>query len=275
MIFRFIFFVILIVNNSLYCQNGYKIYYQQKEDTITLLMDNLDPFPYSIEFEGNPKVENMRAIGELFKNKMVLDALASKIRLAQFVPLDNKKPFSFKQMPSFMSYIGNIWKTDYDEDYAYDLPYPKKQTFQLIQGYNGNYSHSNQNALDFKMPEGTEILAARDGFVTQVKFDSKTGCASKECANQGNFVRIIHSDGTFAEYYHLLFNSSKIKVGDKVDKGQAIALSGNTGFSNGPHLHFMVYLPTNKKIQRKNTLKTKFITKKKGEVTFLKSGNYY
>jgi murein DD-endopeptidase MepM/ murein hydrolase activator NlpD len=53
-------------------------------------------------------------------------------------------------------------------------------------------------------------------------------------------VRILHDDGTYAIYAHLNTNTIRVKPGDRVERGQYIADSGNTGFSSGPHLHFAV-----------------------------------
>jgi murein DD-endopeptidase MepM/ murein hydrolase activator NlpD len=236
-------------------------------------MDNSDPFPYSFEFFDQPQVENMRSIGEHFNNRYVIEGNTSKMRLAQFVPLDTKISFAFKKIPRFRISRGNIWKTDYDVDYMYDLPYNKGGIFMVIQGYNGEYSHKNQYAVDFKMPEGTEILAAREGYVTEIKQDSNIGCPSEACVSQGNFVRIIHSDGTIAEYYHLKYNGAKVKTGDKVEKGQTIGLSGNTGWSSGPHLHFDCYLPGLK--GKRIYVKTLFRINDGEKTKYLIQGNNY
>jgi murein DD-endopeptidase MepM/ murein hydrolase activator NlpD len=200
--------------------------------------------------------------------------------LAKFVPLDANKPFAIKDVSFFKVkktffrvVIGNIWKMEYDENYIYDLPYAQKEKFLLSQGYNGSLSHQNQNALDFDMPQGTEILAAREGYVIELKQDSNTGCPEKKCANQGNCIKIIHSDGTIAEYYHLKMRSSKVKFGDKVEKGQTIALSGNTGWSTGAHLHFMCYLPRPK--GKNISIETLFRIDNGDKAKFLNSGNTY
>jgi murein DD-endopeptidase MepM/ murein hydrolase activator NlpD len=57
---------------------------------------------------------------------------------------------------------------------------------------------------------------------------------------KANLVRILHDDGTFAVYAHLNWNTIRVQPGDEVERGEYIADSGNTGFSSGPHLHFVV-----------------------------------
>ena len=56
----------------------------------------------------------------------------------------------------------------------------------------------------------------------------------------GNFVRILHDDGTMGVYLHLMRNSVAVSEGQRVALGDKLALSGNTGNSTGPHLHFVV-----------------------------------
>ena len=270
---RKIIYIILFLNNALlFSQTNFKLYYQKKGDTITLLMDNNDAYPYSFEFFGQPKVENMSSIGEHFNNWYLIEGNTTKLRLAQFVPLDVNKPFAFKQIPRFRVNVGNVLKTDYDKDYVYDLPYNKGKNFNVIQGYNGDYSHRNQYAIDFNMPEGTEVLAARKGIVVQIKDNSNINCPNEACASEGNYIEIIHPDGTIADYYHIRLNGSKVKIGDKIEKGQVIALSGNTGYSNGPHLHFVCYSFANKK---RKTIKTLFRTGNGDNIKYLLQGNTY
>jgi murein DD-endopeptidase MepM/ murein hydrolase activator NlpD len=55
----------------------------------------------------------------------------------------------------------------------------------------------------------------------------------------GNFVRVLHDDGTMGVYLHLKQGSVSVE-GQRVMVGSALALSGNTGNSSGPHLHFVV-----------------------------------
>lgn len=97
-------------------------------------------------------------------------------------------------------------------------------------------------AYDFRMPIGTVILAARGG---EVFFISDGFGNETNGVEQVNFISILHDDGTIGSYGHLSPNSFMASVGDIVQQGDPIALSGSsgqTGFNN-PHLHFDVLAP--------------------------------
>lgn len=131
----------------------------------------------------------------------------------------------------------------HDDGYVYSLPFRSGEAYRVTQGYNGCYSHTgpDQFAIDFKMSSGTPIHAARGGLVVKVKEDSGVGGADRKYENSANYILIRHDDGTIANYAHLSKNGGKVKVGQRVQAGDFIALSGSTGFSSGPHLHFSVF----------------------------------
>jgi len=128
-----------------------------------------------------------------------------------------------------------------DSSYVYALPYENKTTHLLIQGYFSHFSHRERAALDFKMKRGTKILAARDGVVVRVKEDGNKGGLNKKYRPYGNNIVIQHADGSRAGYWHLQYNGALVNVGDSVKAGQVIALSGKTGYTALPHLHFLVW----------------------------------
>jgi murein DD-endopeptidase MepM/ murein hydrolase activator NlpD len=143
---------------------------------------------------------------------------------------------------SFAWTWGNMQAT-HDDTYLYSLPYAAGSAYRVDQGFNGRYSHYGdfQYAVDWNMPEGTPIHAARDGVVVGVKDTSNEGGPDKKYQNSANYIMIKHDDGTIGEYAHLQQYGVKTRLGERVRAGQLIGLSGNTGYSSGPHLHFFVY----------------------------------
>ncbi|MFB7590259.1 M23 family metallopeptidase [Streptomyces sp. NPDC056169] len=92
------------------------------------------------------------------------------------------------------------------------------------------HKHSGQ---DFAVPTGTPVKAAGAG--TVVKAGPNGG---GDGPAYGNAIVVKHANGTYSQYAHL--SKIKVNVGQKVAAGQQIALSGNTGNSSGPHLHFEI-----------------------------------
>ena len=131
----------------------------------------------------------------------------------------------------------------HDDNAIYQLPYAPGSRYKVTQGYNGSFSHKGSNlyAIDWQMPEGTPVLAARGGLVVKVKDDSNTGGSSMKYDPFNNYVLIRHSDGTLGHYCHLQKGGVVVKPGQMVKTGDLIAHSGNTGFSSGAHLHFSVF----------------------------------
>ena len=126
--------------------------------------------------------------------------------------------------------------------YRYPLPW-RGGPFRLTQGPNGAFSHTDSKsryAMDIAMPEGTPIIAARSGVVVKTENEQ----AGRGSDASGNFVRVRHDDGTEGVYLHLKQGSVSVRVGQRVAVGNPLALSGNTGNSSGPHLHFVVQRAT-------------------------------
>ncbi len=97
------------------------------------------------------------------------------------------------------------------------------------------YNGSGHNGVDFGTKIGTPILSAAAGRVLG------TGDTDASCngVSYGKWVLIRHGNGLTSLYAHL--SVIQAKVGDVVTSRQKIGLSGNTGYSTGPHLHFTVY----------------------------------
>jgi murein DD-endopeptidase MepM/ murein hydrolase activator NlpD len=134
--------------------------------------------------------------------------------------------------------------TPQDAGAPYLLPWPDGQAFRVTQGYNSAYSHANTRAVDFGLRSGTEVRAARAGVVKRSV--NGVGNTYPSCFNpgfigsyNGNFVEVLHDDGTRAIYLHL--TTASVALETRVAQGQPIGISGNTGCSDGPHVHFQVY----------------------------------
>lgn len=130
------------------------------------------------------------------------------------------------------------------EPYAYALPYPSGRTFSVLQGFHGAFSHrgSNEYAVDFDCPVATPVLAARPGIVVASNAAAQGSGTTPEYLDykRTNFLLVLHDDGTLGEYMHLAPSSVHVEPGQRVERLEELALSGNTGFSSTPHLHFQV-----------------------------------
>ena len=249
---NYILLIFLFTTTACMAEHKVKTYFEKTDNGYNIYADNSEVCPVSIRIEF--KVKNLRIEGG--NNRVyVVEPLKKKQLLTSLKTIKKGKPYSLS-FNSLTNY-GNHNKNSYDRNYAYNLPYKSSNTFKIDQGYNGAFSHNNENSLDFKMPIGTELMAIREGIVVKVVDNNNKNCARKECEQYNNLIMIYHPDGTFAEYAHIKQEGSVVKVGDKVSKGQLIGYSGNVGWSTGPHLHLVVF---KQKLKERETLKTKFKT---------------
>lgn len=158
-------------------------------------------------------------------------------------------------------------RTRDDSSYIYWLPYEKGSRYLFVQGANSSFSHKGELSFDFKMKKGSKICASREGTVIATKSDSDKGGLKDEFLSDGNHIVIQHQDGSIAQYWHLEQNAVLVKVGDFVKKGQVIGLSGNTGYTAFPHLHFQIIDANGKQIL------PRFQTKK--GLIYLRPGRWY
>ncbi|WP_372874754.1 peptidoglycan DD-metalloendopeptidase family protein [Pseudomonas sp.] len=211
--------------------NQVKLETQKHAAGDTLLVRNDLYAPVQIELKLE-QVDN--AIGAPTKPITWVLPPRSKIRLATLTARDASKPLRYTPKLRYAMGDPRLLPTQK----SYPLPW-RGGPFRLTQGANGKYSHftaKGRYAMDIAMPEGTPIVAARGGVVVKTE-NQQSGRGNNP---SGNYVRILHDDGTMGVYLHLMQGSVSVREGQRIDRGSFIARSGNTGNSTGPHLHFVV-----------------------------------
>ena len=122
-----------------------------------------------------------------------------------------------------------------------------------------------KNAIDFIVPEGTPVFAIADGIVVDVKDDSNIGGDDVKYWYDGNYVIMKHSEKIYSEYEHFKYKGITVKKGQKVKAGNLIGFAGNTGYSEGPHLHLELRKKTGPGEEDFITIKIEFEGVKKNE----------
>ena len=208
------------------------------DDDRTEVFANSAGGPVSVEiaFEAADNVQSQPQL----PTRIVLPGL-SETPAVHITPILANASFGYQLR---YSYMPGDFHAQHSSDARYRLPFPENERFPIAQAFGGEVSHTdkqNYYAVDIAMPEGTPVLAARDGVVMTVDNDFYgAGQDLSKYGDRANNIRIVHSDGTMAVYAHLQLESARVSVGDRVHAGQQIASSGNTGFTRGPHLHFVV-----------------------------------
>lgn len=237
---------------NIYAKKGVYIDMKVKVGKIEMYIINTNyydiTFKYDSVYEGTLCLDNLPFKGVLNAN--------SKIKVASFMMVDKKYTFKNK----FRWVIGNKYKR-HNNRHIYSLPYKINTSQQVTQGFNGKFSHkgNSQYAIDFGLKVGTRIYASRGGIVVLIKSDGSLHGTQEKHKKEANYITIKHSDGTYAKYAHLKKGGVKVKVGQKVSQGEFIGYSGNTGYTNGPHLHMVVF--TGKDYKSRKSIAIKFKTK--------------
>ena len=175
---------------------------------------------------------------------MVVVAPLGKTPALRIRPLDAHAGYRYRYA---FKYMPGDFRAIQDPNAAYGVPFDTaSERFRVDQGFHGRFSHhdaQNEFAVDINMPEGTPVRAARDGVVMTVDNDFfGNGLDMAQYGDRANNIRIVHADGAMSVYAHLQLESARVQVGQRVKAGQVIALSGDTGYASGPHLHFCVQM---------------------------------
>jgi murein DD-endopeptidase MepM/ murein hydrolase activator NlpD len=261
-------FVLLILSCFFQQINAQKLKHYKTIENDSVYVDFINPFyaPVELKLTALDSTKSFIRVnpygvlqqGDTLKNAIIL-------------PLDKVKDTAKINSKNYISLKGTFGdpKSDIDLTYRYTLPYPRGKKYKIIQSFGGKFSHNKPHsryALDIGTQIGDTITAARSGLVMFIKQDSNEHCRTMKCVDKGNKIIILHEDGSMAHYVHLDFEGALVDVGDKVEVSEPIAISGMTGFTTIPHLHFVVFKAGGISVP------FKFINQKSKK---LKQGRYY
>ncbi len=206
-----------------------------------LVARNLGPAPVSVRLTLSV-ADNVVASQPLPVNAIVRPY--SEMVLLQIRPADPARGLRFSSQSAYN--LGNF-HAQHDRQARYRLPFADGGSFVISQAANGplttHTTADSENAVDFTLPENTPVVAARDGTVIETESANRYGGRDRVLLNMANYVRILHADETVATYAHLAPGGVTVAPGQRVTAGTLIGYSGATGYTAGPHLHFVVQKP--------------------------------
>ncbi len=209
---------------------------KEGRDHVEIYVENLKPYPLTISLRASTR--NLEPPGR----QTITETVSGGDRklILRMDQVDSSRDWHYRYWYDWT--IGSL-DVKHDDKHLYRFPYASGNSYYVLQGFGSRFSHTGleEFAVDFHMPVGTPIHAARGGTVVQVVEEHLRGCWEDGCGKYANFIVILHSDGSTGEYYHLKNDGSYVQPGDHVTQGQLIGLSGNTGHTTMPHLHFAVY----------------------------------
>lgn len=230
-----------------------RLYQSADNATVEFRVINRDQTAYTVEV--NMTLDNMASSSPLPHKQLLPASMKTETRLFAINRVDASKGFYFRELSWYLRPGNSAGPAStaspasappaVKHNGIYYLMWVKGKTFRIDNGFNSYGAHRGDwaYALDFKMPEGTEICAAREGVVTEVQAAFDRGGNDPALGDKANFIYIKHADGSIGRYLHLRKGGVRVKPGDKIKRGQKIGLSGNTGWSTDPHLHFDVIVP--------------------------------
>lgn len=214
----------------------------RRDDSLgtAILATNTFWSPVQIAYEVLEPLNIAVANGGGLRGNRILEP-RSETLLIDLVPIVPTRATSFDVT---LQYIPGRPGAEHMPAQPYRLPFALATGYRVSQAFPSSITHTDPSsiyAVDFAMPIGTGVYAARDGLVIQIADEYyAAGLDPDTDLARANIVRVLHDDGTMSLYAHLNWNSIRVRPGQRIARGEYIADSGNTGFSTGPHLHFVV-----------------------------------
>lgn len=230
---------------------------KQAHETLVVATASAAPPEPQLLFQQEPDGRQRLVAVNPWLAPVQFEVRAGEVRLATWVV------GSRRQEPLLHQGQPLQWSQDYEYRYLLGKPIPQGDAtplqppipplgkFRISQGFNGSHSHREEpsrHAVDIVMQVGEGVHAARDGVVVNVKDDYHMGGTDHFFYDKANYVRVLHDDDTFGVYAHILLGSAQVKEGDRVKAGDLLAGAGTSGYSTGPHLHFVLQRNDGEKI---------------------------
>ncbi|NNF36807.1 MAG: hypothetical protein HKN68_22080, partial [Saprospiraceae bacterium] len=198
-------FMVLMMGNLSYGQHKtLELIDAIKNDTVYLDLKNYLSGPVLIEFSFKDEMKDFVNGPE----EVVIQSEACIPELIS-IPIELIKDTSSIEWRDYFDVnasLGDPYNSAHNDSILYNLPFSSGKKYRIMQPWNGKLSHftrESKYALDFDMPEGDTICAAREGIVIRT-VDHFTENGGKEHKDKANQVVVLHDDGTMAFYVHLL-----------------------------------------------------------------------
>ncbi|MEO8332581.1 MAG: M23 family metallopeptidase, partial [Gallionella sp.] len=239
---RLIFLTICILANTVHAgQQSYpfKLINQRDADRQVLMAQNKGPAPILMNLK-------LTAVDAIVEPSSSIVSVIKPNESISAATIRSKVPGQVYQVSSSYKYSIGDPDAVQGTDVTYRLPFPGGTSFTVGQVIGGKITtHTGPDskcAIDFDVPIGTPVLAARKGIVVDIEQGNTLG--GNDPRLKSNHVLVLHEDGTLGLYSHLAAYSHAVTFGQTVEAGMLIGYSGNVGYSTGPHLHFAVLTNT-------------------------------